>query len=269
MRWPVSIVLLAAVAFAAAGCATYTTPAGGVQMAELADQDLQAFYEAEPVSPFPATLAVLRVQDAGYATLTSHGHGEGRYTVVTTRDIESDEAFGTIGNLPLVSAVASVGRLLLPSSASTLRDLRAPAARLRADLLLVYSVDTTFIVEGRPLGPLSLVSLGFIPNKKAHVTATVAGALIDVRTGFIYGTAEATAREEQRASIWSTEEAIDTSRLEAERQAFRLFVGEFGELWSSVLETHARTPRQAPRPERQPESYYRVRFDCVERQCIR
>lgn len=268
MQRPVLIVLLGAVA-SSAGCATYTTPAGGVPMAELADQDLQSFYAAEPVSPFPANLAVLRVQDAGYATRTSHGYGEGRYTVVTTRDIESDEAFVTIGNLPLVSAVAPVGRLLLPSSASTLEDLRAPAAKLRADLLLVYSVDTTFIVEGQPLGPLSLVSLGFIPNKKAQVTATVAGALIDVRTGFIYGTAEATARQEQRASLWSTEEAIDTARLEAEQQAFGSFVGEFGKLWSSVVEEHADTTRQTPRPERQAESYYRVRFDCVERQCIR
>lgn len=241
----VSIVLLGAVALAAAGCATYTTPAGGVQMAELADEDLQSYYETEPVSPFPANLAVLRVQDAGYATKTSHGYGEGRYTIVTTRDIESDEAFRTVGELPLVSAVAPVGRLLLPSSASTLQDLRAPAAKLRADLLLVYSVDTVFIVEGQPLGPLSLVSLGFIPNKKAHVTATVAGALIDVRTGFIYGTAEATAREEQRASIWSTEEAIDASRLEAEKQAFESFVDEFEGLWNSVLATYARTPRQA------------------------
>lgn len=74
-----SRIMLGAVALAAAGCATYTTPAGGVSMAEFADEDLQSFYEREPASPFPANLAVLRVQDAGYATKTSHGYGTGRY----------------------------------------------------------------------------------------------------------------------------------------------------------------------------------------------
>lgn len=236
------IALFALIAIGSAGCGThYTTPSGGVPMLEFADEDLQTLYEREPVSPFPANLAVLRVQDAGYATKTNHGYGQGRYTIVTTRDIETDEAFEKVGSLPLVTGVAPVGRLLLPSSANTLQDLRTPAARLRADLLLVYSVDTAFTVDGRSLGPLSMISLGFLPNKKAHVTSTVAGALIDVRTGFVYGTAEATAREEQRASVWSTEHAIETSRLEAEGRAFESFVDEFGELWSHVLDAHAGT----------------------------
>lgn len=246
MKGRTRVAVLAAALFAG-GCANhYVTPAGGVAMVELADEDLQSFYEQEPASPFPANLVVLRVQDKGYATKTAHGYGEGRYSIVTTRDIESDAAFEQLADLPLIAGLAPVGRILLPPSASTLKDLRTPAARLKADLLLVYSVDTEFTVDGRALGPLSLVSLGFIPNKKAHVTSTVAGALIDVRTGFIYGTTEATAREEQRASVWSTEDAIERSRLTAERRAFQSFVDEFAELWSSVLHAHAGETASAP-----------------------
>lgn len=232
-------VLLAA-CLLAGGCGNhYVTPAGGVPLAELADPDLAKLYEREPVSPFPANLAVLRVQDKGYATRTSDGYGHGRYSVVTTRDIETDEAFEKIAGLPLVTGVASVGRILLPPSANSLEDLRTPAARLRTDLLVVYTVDSTFLVDGRPLGPLSMVSLGMLPNKKAHVTSTVAGALIDVRTGFVYGTAEATAREEQRANMWTTDDAIDGARLRAEKQAFESFVDEFAKLWGQVLQVHA------------------------------
>jgi hypothetical protein len=118
-------------------------------------------------------------------------------------------------------------------------DLRSPAEKLRADVLLVYSINTIFSVEGRQLGPLSLISLGMLPNKKAHVTATVAGVLVDVRTGFIYGSTEATVTQTQRSSIWSTEQAIDTARMNAERNAFGDFVGEFEKLWDSVLASRA------------------------------
>jgi hypothetical protein len=234
-------VLLAACAVVG-GCGQhYVTPAGGVPLVELADTDIATLYEREPASPFPATVAVLRVQDRGYATWTRAGYGPGRYTVVTARDIESDEAFGRMAGLPLVTTIAPVGRILLPATTNSLDDLRTSAAQLRADLLVVYTVDSVFTVDGQPLGPLSTITLGMLPNKKAHVTSTVAGALIDVRTGFVYGTAEATTREEQRANTWSTGEAIDSARLRAEKQAFESFVDEFAKLWGEVLQVHTVT----------------------------
>ena len=248
------------------GCAThYQTPAGGVSLADISDPVLKDYYLREPATAFPASIAVIRVQDAGYATRTSRGYGNGRFTTVTTRDVEGDADIEALARLPLVAGVAPVGRILLPSNASTIRDLRVPAAKLRADLLLVYSIDTSFSVEGKSLGPLSLISLGFIPNKRAHVTSTVSGMLVDVRTGFIYGTTEATAREDQRATIWSTEQAIDTSRMKAEGEAFGEFVDGFGDLWKSVVDVHAATqvpmaaPARADVSER--DTYYRVRFN--------
>lgn len=260
------IVVMAIVCLGSVGCDSfatlgYVTPGSGVSLVEIADDDLRAYYETQPSSPFPANVAIVRVQDSGYNTRTAHGYGHGRYSVVTTRDIETDEALQKIVKLPLVSNVAPIGRLLLPANASTMKDLRTPAAKLRADLLLVYSVDTSFTVEGKSLGPLSAISLGFIRNKKAHVTATVAGALIDVRTGFIYGTTEASATEVQRASVWSTGVAIESSRLRAETVAFEQFVTEFQGLWKGVVDVHAatrtqRTPQIADR-----DTHYRVRFE--------
>ena len=247
---------------ATSGCAMhYTTPAGGVTLTDMADSDLRSYYEREPASAFPAAIAVVRVQEQGYETFTSRGYGRGRYSVVTTRDIESDEAFGELGDMPLVAGIAPVGRLLLPSQLRSIRDLRTAAAKLRADVLLIYSVDTSFNVGGQPLGPLTLMFLGLIPNKKAHVTATVAGVLVDVRTGFVYGTTEATAREDQHATVWSTDLVVDEARIRAERQAFDGFVTELQELWGDLLDTRLSSQVSDTSRTGQPDGYYRVSFE--------
>ncbi len=261
-----SRVLSVIICFLASGCSSslhYTTPTAGVSLADISDTNLRAAFATPPAALFPATIAVARVQGTGYYTRTSRGYGHGRYTIVTTRDIESDESYEKMSKLPLVSGVAPIGRLLLPANANSIDDLRTPAAQLRADLLLVYTVDSSFVVDGKSMGPLSLITLGLIRNKTAHVTSTVAGLLIDVRTGFIYGTTEATAVEKQRASIWSTELAIDSSRIKAEQIAFDSFVDEFQDLWSGVLNTHVATRPAAvsQQIEADKDRYYRVRFN--------
>ena len=247
--------------FMAACAAHYVTPSGGVSMSEVSDDGLGAYYDAAPASGFPANLAIVRVQQGGYRTKTNRGYGHGRYSVVTARDIEAEAALAKFQSLPLIRGVAPVGRILIPSHVNTLRDLRSPAAQLRADLLLIYTVDTAFTVDGVSLGPLSLVSLGLLPEKKARVTATVAGVLIDVRTGYVYGTTEATAIEEQRANLWSTELVTDSARIAAEEAAFADFADGFQSFWTGVLNAYAHT---APRPVTAAptaEGYYYVDFE--------
>jgi len=223
---------------------SYTTPGAAVSLGAITDPDLRAAFQVAPESPFPARLAVARVQASGYhsgygrGARYAYGRGSGRYTVVTTRDVESDAEIARIARLAGIAAVAPVGRILMPDVFETARDLRLPASQLRADLLLLYSIDTTFVVDGTPLGPLSLVSLGFIPNRTAHVTATTACALIDVRTGFVYGVAEATATEQQGHSRWSRQQAIDSARTAAERESFTLLLTEFETLWRDVVAEH-------------------------------
>ena len=129
-------------------------------------------------------------------------------------------------------------------------------------MLLVYSIETTFTIDGRSLGPLTAVSLGLIPNRTAHVTSTVAGILVDVRTGFIYGSTEATAVEHQSASVWSTALATDAARLRSEQRAFDDFVADFSRLWGGVVNAHAlRTGASAPtQPPIDRDGWYRVVF---------
>ncbi len=241
MTWVSFLLVLALVS----GCgAHYVTPGGGLSMGAIAgvseqiDGDISRHFETKPAAAFPAHIAVVRIQDSGYRTKTQHGYGHGRYSVVTTRDIETDEAFERLQKLPDVNGVAPIGRMLVPVNANSIKDLRIPAARLHADMVLVYSVDTSLYVDGKQLGPLSVISLGLIPNMKAHVTATVAGMLVDVRTGYIYGMTEASDTQAQRTTVWETEIAIETARKKAETNAFEGFVGEFEEMWSGVVDVY-------------------------------
>ena len=229
-----------------AGCATYTTPGPGVSIANLsrADADIGELLKAEPASPFPARMAVARIQASGYSSPTNRCYGTGQYCVVTTRDIEPEETFDRMARLPQLEGLALMNRLLLPPNFKSMKDLRLAAASLKTDLLLVYSLDTGFNVDSVDVGPLGLITLGFLPNKKAKVTATASAAIFDVRTGFIYGVAEATSVEEQRATFWSTKEAIDAARQEAEKSAFQRLVGEIEKLWGGVIAAHARTGKR-------------------------
>ncbi len=226
----------------AQGCSsTYTTPASGVNISSLTDDDIAKLMKLKPASQFPARIAIARVQASGYVSRTNSGYGSGRYSVVTTRDIEDDSDFEKISKLKMVKGIAPLSRLLLPSkNLDSIKDLRLSAARLKTDLILVYSVDTAFHVEGTPLGPLSAITLGFLPNKKAFVSSTTSGALFDVRTGYVYGTSEATKREEQRTTIWNSRDAIDKARITAEKASFKAFVTEFEKLWTRTISQYAK-----------------------------
>ncbi|MCP3851781.1 MAG: hypothetical protein GY694_16325 [Gammaproteobacteria bacterium] len=224
------------------GCATgYITPAAGVNVSTLTDDDIADLMKVEPAGQFPARIAIARIQASGYESRTNNSYGSGRYSVVTTRDIEEEEDFKKMSTLPMIAGVAPLNRLLLSPSLDSIKDLRLSAARLKTDMLLIYSVDTAFHVETTPLGPLSLVTLGMLPNKNAYVSSTISGVLVDVRTGFIYGAAEATEREEQRANAWSTQDAIDAARIGSEKNGFKSFMIGFEKLWEGIVDQYSTT----------------------------
>jgi hypothetical protein len=231
----------ALIALILAGCVTYRTPGAGVNLGEFSrgDADIAEVMKREPAARFPARIALARVEAPGYATRGANCFGKGHLCLVTAREVETDADFERLAAMPQVAGAAPMNRMLIAGELNTMRDLRLGAAGLKADLLLVYSIDTRFNVESTDIGPLALMSLGFLPDKKARVTATASAALIDVRTGFVYGVAESTATEEQRSSIWSTEAAIDNSRLKAERGAFQGLLGECDRLWRGVVREHA------------------------------
>ena len=225
-----------------AGCAHYVTPGGAVSLPEITEGDIGQALAREPAAPFPARLIVARLQAPGYASYSNRGYGHGSYTVLTARDIETDEDVRRIGAMPGVAAVGQLSRVLLPPELNTTRDLRTAAAQLRADVILLYTIDTSFRTDTLRIGPLQTVSLGFFPNKNAHVSTTCAAVFIDVRTGYVYGVAEATETEEQRSGFWNTQDAIDAARVTAERKAFAGALTEIEKAWDAIVAQYANGP---------------------------
>jgi len=231
--------LLASIALC--GCATYTTPGTGASLAGINNYAIETAFSREPAAQFPASVVTVRVQGTGYSSYSNRSYGRGNFSVVTTRDIETDEDFASLASAAGVARLAPMTRILLPEDLSSSTALRTGAAQLKADLLLMYTVDTSFGTEVGRIGPLQTVALGFFPNRKSFVDATTSVMLLDVRSGYVYGTVEATETKTQRSSLWGTEAAIDSARREAERASFEKALEQTKGLFGSVFEEYGKT----------------------------
>jgi len=228
----------ALLALSLAACQTYSAPGAPADLRLFndlrVDDDLEAAFELQPAAPFPATIAVARVQAPGYDPWRpAPPETRGTYSVVTTRDIEVEDALAGIANQPQVAGVATFTKMVAPSEPQSERELRAAAAKLRADLLLVYTLDSS-VRRDHVLMPVAVLTLGALAFDRVHVVSTASALLLDTRTGFVYGAAEATARDDGWQHLLFSS-SFEAQMLAVEGDAFAKLAGEFGELWSGVL----------------------------------
>ncbi len=240
-----NVLSLLAAAIALQACAYYTTPGQAASLPSLTEPDIADAMARKPGAQFPAHIVIARVQAAGYQSESNEGYGSGTYSVLTTRDFETEEDFARLGAMPDVAGLGPLNRFLLPARLGSVRELRSAAAQLRGDILLLYTVDTVFRTEGKAIGPMQLVTLGFLRNQNARVTATCATIFVDVRTGFVHGIAEGTAVEEQKASVWGTNRVIEEARFAAERRAFQAAIGEVEKAWNNIRKQQANVAANA------------------------
>lgn len=234
-QFPRSLIVLLtlSVFLLAGGCTSYHTPGRAADLAVFGDAKVRDAYARKPVAPMPARIAVVRVQESGYRSHSVGSYGRGAYSVVTARDVETDDDFRRLGKMSDVAGLVPLNRLLINQQLDTDEDLRQAAASLQTDMLLIYTFDTAFSVEDA-MRPLNVVTLGLFPTQNARVTTTASALLVDVRTGYIYATAEATSRNAALANSWTSDDAVDKSRRETERSAFVDLVGEFEHVWPRV-----------------------------------
>lgn len=235
------------VVISVSGCVSYRVPGGPANframgiteemLEEQTDVSISRRLERKPLASFPVTVAVVRVQDRNYSSYTSGSYGRGNYRIVTTRDVESDEAFDRIAALPMIRTLAPLSRLVVAEELNTELELREAAATVQAGMLLIYTFDTTFGVE-EAIVPLSIITLGLFPDDEARVTTTVSAVLIDTRNGYVYGLTEATSHQTQLANNWTSQAAIDQSRRRAEQEAFDKLIEGIETLWMGVIQTY-------------------------------
>jgi hypothetical protein len=245
------LALAAAAAFSLACSTHYVAPGGPAALRAAGDaeqalalvdrSDIRSELERVPAALFPARLVGARVQAPEYRSFTVRGGsipGDG-FEVLTVQELLEDAQLEAIGAWSSVAGVVPLSRLLLPPRVRDLDDLRLAAAKLQADVLVLYTLDTRFEVQRKWIAPTGVISLGLAPDRDAQVTATASALFVDVRTGFIYGASEASAHERGLASFWSSEEQLDRKRVTAEQRAFGDLVGALEKTWSGVVREHA------------------------------
>lgn len=233
------------------GCTTYIPPGAKADLQAFASPNIQEGFAAKPTSPFPASIAAVRVQGPSYSNyyVRRNGglYGSGRYSVITTREVEEQAQFDRVTSLPRVSGLVALNRMLLPARLEGDREIREAASRLQADLVFLYTFDTTFF-ETDAAKPLSVITLGLSPTRKITALTTVSALLLDTRTGYIYSAYEVTEREATLSTSWGSRDTADETRRQAERRAFGKLVDELVTSWPKLLQRHEKTATQLPRP---------------------
>lgn len=248
MKSSLTFALLAALAslvLSLTGCSTYIAPGAKADLQSFTPPSIQAGFATKPTHPFPASIAAVRIQDSGYSNyhLRRHGgqYGEGRYTVILTREVEEQSHFDRIAALPQVAGLISLNRMLLPDKLDDERQIREAASRLQADLVFVYTFNTQFFDTDKAKA-LTVITLGLSPTRKITAITTVSALLMDTRTGYIYAAYETTERAETISSSWSSGDSADAVRQKNEKTAFGKLIDEFATSWPKLLERASKKP---------------------------
>ncbi len=250
---PLAAGLLAS-AILAGGCTQYRVPGAAADFAALGitreeqaaitDAPIRDEFAKRPAANFPAVIAAAHVQGLGYERFNDNAWATSGYTVIGVREAELETDTERLAALPMVRGIMSLNRFVLQRTGRDEASLRAAAARVQADMLLLYTFDTRFGVT-TTVPALGVITLGLFPNDEARVTCTASAALIDTRTGYIYTLAEATAQDQQIANAWTNRDAVDQTRRRAEATAFGLLVTELERAWHAVVTEYATGPAAA------------------------
>ena len=220
------------------GCATYIPPGAKADFQAFAPADIQEGFDAKPTSPFPASIAAVRVQAPTYTNYYLQRYGgaynSGRYSVVTTREVEDQSQFDRVARMPEVAGLVSVNRMF-----EGVREIREAASRLQADLVFLYTFDTAFF-DTDLAKPLSVITLGLSPTRKLFATTTASALLLDTRTGYVYSAYEVTQKTDTLSTSWGSRDAADEARRRNEREAFSKLMDEFVASWPKLLEKYAK-----------------------------
>jgi hypothetical protein len=225
--------------FVLAGCASYIPPRGRADFNLITSPTIQEGFAAKPTAQFPVGIAAIRVQAPNYRSYSTDQQGgvfNGQnYSVILVKEAEDYADIERLEKLPDVAGIISISRLLLPPHLRSEQDLREAAARLKAEMMLIYTFDTTFHENDAAL-PLSIVTLGLSPTRHISVHVTASALALDTRTGFVYAAFEASEKRASYNTSWGSSESADRARLDAERTAFKSLVEEFEKNWPGIVD---------------------------------
>jgi hypothetical protein len=229
------------IAFFSSGCATYIPPGGKADLQAFAPPDIQAGFATKPSNPFPASIAVVRVQAPTYTNYylqrAGGSYGTGRYSVVFAKEAGEESQLERIGHLQDIAGLVTLNRMLLPKQLKDDKEIRTAASRLQADLVFLYTFDTSFF-DTDVATPLTVITLGLSPTRSISAATTCSALLIDTRTGYVYSAYEVTQKAETFSTSWGSKDTADKARSDNEKEAFKKLIDEMIASWPKLLERH-------------------------------
>ena len=94
------------------GCASYVTPGAAVRLQDIDRPDIAAAAARKASPNFPARLAVVRVQAPQYRSYSSEAYGSGRFSVLTTQELLTENHVTAIQAWPALAGAVPINRLL-------------------------------------------------------------------------------------------------------------------------------------------------------------
>jgi len=239
----IKILTLSFILTIVSSCATkYVTPGGDVKISALADEDISKVLSNKPTAEFPVTIAVARIQAPKYTNYRySYRNAEqanGNFSMILTRETDEEKQIQEIGKLKGIKQISPFNRLLLPYNYTSIKDLRLAAAKMKAQMLLVYTFDTEFVIDSKNYGPQNVFALGYLKNKEVKVRTTSSAALFDVQTEYLYGLAEATEEVEKKSNIWKENQDVDQLRIDSEKKSFEKLSREIEKMWDGIYQEY-------------------------------
>ena len=233
------LAILLILIFISSCASSYVTPGGYVNLSKVQDTEIKETYELKPTANFPAYIAFTRIQESGYSSYSNRGYGSGSFSVITNREVESDSDIERIQNLDNVAGITPLSKVIIPADITGLRDIRLAAAKLHADILMVYTFDTTFKIGPKKFQTSDIISLGLLDNKEVKVFSTASVAFYDAKTGYLYGLAEATETKSQISDLWDSSSTVDKLRKDAEKEAFTSLVPQIERTWEVIVKRYS------------------------------
>lgn len=228
--------LITVLALLCAACATYVTPGGGAPLQQLNRADIAEGSARQPAPQLPASVAMVRLQASPYRSYTAEGRGSGRFSVIAESSAPPPAALQTVSRWPSVESATALQSAWLPERLESLDDLRGAAAKMQADVLLVYTVDTRFELAGKPLAADASIPLGAKGEGPVAIRSKASLAFVDVRTGYVYGAVDGEARID--AADTASREALDRQRLNVENDAVTRLLAAAAETWSGLVQQY-------------------------------
>jgi hypothetical protein len=230
--WQSALLAIALLALPFTGCQSYVnSPKVAAARMEstraFSDPLIARAYNAKPTIHFPARIALAPQCDQAQEQL---------------RRLDAAGKLEALRRLPNIASITPLSTLLLadgdgkPTWNKHDLILREAAAKLHADAVFLLKVETN-ITDGQIFAPLTTVSLGLFPNNRAEVIATALAALVDTRTGYVYGTLERSAGRACLTMSWD-EFTRDRTIERASGDAVQKLLGDVPDFWRGVVQAH-------------------------------